>query len=234
MNVYAIIPARSGSKGYPNKNIQPIAGIPLLAYSINFAKKLPSVSRVFCSTDSERYADIARQYGAEVPFLRSVEAASDTAMEEKILDDLRIKFAEAKIAEPEILVWLRPTFVFRSITDVELCINILRTEANASAARTVVKAENRLYHINDGRLIPNFDDKGKSMIRRQDMPVAYKVFSTDVFRFKGNKFGQDFLGRTVYAVETSPICGIDIDDSFDFNVVKNIIENIPALVSEYL
>lgn len=234
MNIYAIIPARSGSKGFPDKNIQPIAGIPLLAYSISFAKKLPSVTRVFCSTDSEKYADIARKYGAEVPFLRSVEAATDTAMEEQILVDLRVKFTVAKIAEPEILVWLRPTFVFRLVADIERCISILQADDSISAARTVVKAENRLYRIEKGRLIPNFDDKGKSMIRRQDMPLAYKVFSADVFRFKGSKLGEKFLGNTVYAVETNPICGLDVDDIFDFKVVKSMIENVPELVNEYL
>lgn len=234
MKVYAMIPARSGSKGLPDKNIRTLAGKPLLSYSIDFARRLPSVDRVFCSTDSERYAEIARAHGAEVPFLRSSEAAADTAMEEHILDDLRIKFAEAGIEEPDIIVWLRPTFVFRSVTDVENCIRILKEDASFSAARTVVRAENRLYEIDNNRLVPGFDDAGKSMMRRQDMPKAYKVFSTDVFRFKGNLFGNDFLGRKVFAVETNSTCGLDIDDLFDFEVVRNILENSPELVNEYL
>ncbi|BCR28491.1 hypothetical protein KAM448_43640 [Aeromonas caviae] len=234
MDIYAIIPARSGSKGLPDKNIRELAGKPLLAYSIEFAKKLTGITKVICSTDSGKYAEIARMYGAEVPFLRSSEAAADTAMEEHILDDLRVKFAEHNISEPDILVWLRPTFVFRSVADVEQCIDILKSNSQATAARTVVRAENRLYHLNERVLTPAFDDLGKSMMRRQDMRPEYKVFSTDVFRFKGNSFGPDFLGRSVYAVETNSICGLDIDDRFDFEVVKNIIENTPELVNEYL
>lgn len=234
MKIYAVIPARSGSKGLPNKNIRPLAGRPLLAYSIDFARRLPSVSRVFCSTDSEYYAEVARAHGAEVPFLRAPEAAADTAMEENILGDLRIKFAEVGIEEPDIIVWLRPTFVFRSIEDVESCIEVLKQNPSWSSARTVVRAENRLYHIENDRLIPDFSDAGRSMMRRQDMPVSYKVFSTDVFRFKSNAFGEDFLGRNVYAVETNNICGLDIDDFFDFEVVRNILEHTPELVSEYL
>lgn len=232
--VYVIIPARSGSKGLPNKNIREIAGKPLLSYSIEFAKKLSGITKIICSTDSEPYAEIAKQYGAEVPFLRSSEAAADTAMEEHILADLRVKFAEHNIPEPDIIVWLRPTFVFRSVSDVQKCIDILKSNQQATAARTVVRAENRLYHIDDGVLTPAFDDLGKSMMRRQDMRPEYKVFSTDVFRFKGNDFGPDFLGRSVYAVETSSTCGLDIDDRFDFEVVKNIIENTPEIVNEYL
>ena len=234
MKVYAVIPARSGSKGLPDKNIRPLAGRPLLSYSIDFARRLPSVSRIFCSTDSKQYAEIARAHGAEVAFLRSLEAAADTAMEENILDDLRIKFAQSGIEEPDIIVWLRPTFVFRSGEDVERCIQVLKQDTSWSAARTVVRAENRLYQIDGDRLIADFDDDGKSMMRRQDMPKSYKVFSTDVFRFKGNSFGDDFLGSKVYAVETSSTCGLDIDDLFDFEIVRNILEHTPELVSEYL
>ena len=205
-----------------------------MAYSIDFAKRLPGVDRVFCSTDSERYAEIARTYGAEVPFLRSSEAAADTAMEEHILEDLRVKFAEASIEEPDIVVWLRPTFVFRSIIDVERCIKVLESDSSFTAARTVVRAENRLYQIKNQSLVAGFDDNSKSMMRRQDMPKSYKVFSTDVFRFKGNLFGDDFLGRKVFAVKTDSTCGLDIDDLFDFEIVRNILEQSPELVSDYL
>lgn len=234
MKVYAIVPARSGSKGLPDKNIREIADKPLIAYSIEFAKKLHNIDRIICSTDSDKYAAIAIKYGAEVPFLRSDEASTSTAMEEHILADLRIKFSENNIEEPDLLVWLRPTFVFRSLVHVQKCIDILQTDSSYSAARTIVRAENRLYGIANQELAPMFDDRGKSMIRRQDMPAAYKVFSTDVFRFKNSSLGSNFLGRRVYPVETSNICGLDIDDLLDFEVVKNIVENATEFVSEYL
>ena len=69
MKIYAIVPARSGSRGLPDKNIKVLAGKPLIAYSIDFAKRL-GVDRIFCSTDSKEYACIAKTHGAEVPFLR--------------------------------------------------------------------------------------------------------------------------------------------------------------------
>lgn len=187
MNIYAIIPARSGSKGLPNKNIRKINNRPLIDYSIQFAKKLTSVDRIFCSTDSEEYADIARKSGAEVPFLRSVGAASDNAMEQDILLDLREKFYENDILEPDFVVWLRPTFIFRSIKDVDDCIQMLVRSPSMTASRTVVEAENRLYCISHNKLLPTFNDEGRSMMRRQDMVSSYKVFSTDIIRFKGNK-----------------------------------------------
>ncbi len=63
---------------------------------------------------------------------------------------------------------------------------------------------------------------------------SYKVFSTDVFRFKGNKLGKDFLGRNIYPVVTNSICGMDIDSNFDFEIVNNLIEHAPELINEYL
>ncbi|NVN82671.1 MULTISPECIES: cytidylyltransferase domain-containing protein [unclassified Vibrio] len=234
MLVYAVIPARSGSKGLPGKNIKEIAGKPLIAYSIEFAKSIECIDRVFCTTDSKEYANIAKKYGAEVPFLRSDLASHDTAMEQDILRNIREEFRLHGIEEPEIIVWLRPTFVFRSKADVEVAVLSLKNDTSLSAARTVIEAENRLYSTEKNKLVPLFDDKCKSMIRRQDMPKSYKVFSTDIFRFKGNEFGDDFLGRNVLAFESNKVCGLDIDDSLDFHIVRSLIENSREIVDEYL
>jgi CMP-N-acetylneuraminic acid synthetase len=232
MLIYAIIPARSGSKGLPDKNIRLLSGKPLIAYSIEFAKKL-CVDRVFCSTDSEKYSDIARQYGAEVPFLRSEKASADTSMEQDILEDLYFKFDKYNIHQPDLIVWLRPTFVFRSLSDVKKCITLLIERPDLSAARTVCESEARLYKIIDGILIPEFDDKGKSMIRRQEIGNRFKVFSTDVFRVT-RPVTDDFLGGNIAAVVTSKICGLDIDDAIDFEIVEGILKSKYDLIREYL
>lgn len=233
MLIYAIIPARSGSKGLPDKNIRNLAGKPLLTYSIEFAKKL-NVDRVFCSTDSEKYAAIAKHYGAEVPFLRSNFAASDTAMEQDILIDLYAQFKLNDIPQPDLIVWLRPTFVFRSVNDVQQCIDMLKADNTITSARTVCESEGRLYKIENSILIPEFDDKGKSMIRRQDIGMRYKVFSTDVIRSSNAEMTEDFLGRKVAAVPISKICGLDIDDLIDFEIVEALIQTKSNLVNEYL
>jgi len=225
MLVYAVIPARSGSKGLPNKNIRPLMGRPLLEYSISFARQLADVSEVICSTDSEKYKSIAESCGANVPFLRTPEAAGDTAMEQDILIDLRRCFAAAKMPEPDIMVWLRPTFVFRSVLDVTAAIDLLKEDRTLSAVRTVCEAERRLYSLTEEQqLRPEFDDNGLSMVRRQDVGLAFKVFSTDVFRFKGNNLGSEFLGSKVAGIKTNKLCGLDIDDVFDFHVVESILK----------
>lgn len=234
MSTYAIIAARSGSKGLPDKNIRDLAGHPLIAYSIAFAKAL-GCDKVICSTDSEKYADIAKAYGAEVPFLRSAEAASDTAMEEDILRDLAVQFKENDIENPDFLVWLRPTFVFRDLIAVRTCIEALVKNPLFTAARTVCESEARLYSIlEDGKLKPDFDDLGKSMIRRQNIGTRYKVFSTDVIRFDPRNITDDFLGRNVYGTPVHKLCGLDIDDLDDFQVIEAIIKGNRELVSDYL
>lgn len=234
MIIYGIIPARSGSKGLKDKNIKSLAGRPLISYSINFAKKI-NLDRVICSTDSPTYAAIAKQHGAEVPFLRSAEAASDTAMEQDILKDLYRQFRENHIPQPDLIVWLRPTFVFRDTHSVNKCIGILKRNRDVTAARTVCESECRLYQINDEDiLIPTFNDERKSMIRRQDIGTRYKVFSTDVFRADTFDTSEDFLGRRVAGVPINKICGLDIDDEFDFKLVESLIVNSNELVKEYL
>lgn len=234
MKTYAIIPARSGSRTLPDKNIRMMAGHPLMAYAIAFAKVL-GCDRVICSTDSERYAEIAARYGAEVPFLRAAAAASDTAMEEDILRDLAAKFPSHGIDMPDILVWLRPTFPFRDGAAVRKCMDILRADTGWTAARTVCESEARLYRLGaEGGLAPDFDTGGRSMIRRQEIGARYKVFSTDVFRFDPGRVTDDFLGRKVYGVPVPAICGLDIDNAEDFALAEAVIRGAPEWAQSYL
>jgi CMP-N-acetylneuraminic acid synthetase len=232
-SVYAIIPARSGSKGIPDKNIKLLAGKPLFAYSIEFANKL-GVDKVICSTDSEEYATLAKSYGAEVPFLRSKQAASDTAMEQDILVDLYDKFSAHNIPMPKYLVWLRPTFVFRDKQKIWACIDQLEADDTLSSSRTVCKSESRLYSGQNGILHPRFDDGNKSMIRRQDVESLFKVYSTDIIRASVDNTGDDFLGRKVAYVEINETCGLDIDTEIDFAFIEYLIKHKSDLVSEYL
>ncbi|MAD12243.1 MAG: CMP-N-acetlyneuraminic acid synthetase [Flavobacteriaceae bacterium] len=231
MIIYAIIPARSGSKGLLNKNIKLISGKPLLAYSIEFAKKL-KIDRIFCSTDSKKYAKIAVKYGAEVPFLRSDQASSSIAMEHDILKDLYYNFEKENIPQPDLIVWLRPTFVFRNLKDVMKCIDLLKKDSSFTSARTICESESRLYKLEDKILTSTFEDDGKSMVRRQDIIGKYKVFSTDVFRSNEKNISDNFLGNKIAGIITNKLCGLDIDDKLDFIIVENILNNNQKLINE--
>ena len=194
-----------------------------MGYSIAFARQLP-VDRIFCSTDSTEYASIAKDLGAEVPFLRSAFAACDTAMEQDILRDLYPKFEKHDIAIPDLIVWLRPTFVFRSVEIANRCIRRMTEDSSLTACRTVCESESRLYRDESGLLNSVFDDLGgRSMIRRQDVISAYKVYSLDVFRASSLDVSPFFLGNRVGYEIIPKICGLDIDDEIDWITVENLI-----------
>ena len=113
--LWAIIPARSGSVGLKNKNITSFLGKPLLAHSINFAKKLKFIDKIILSTDSLKYKKIGLKNGAEVPFLRSKKASNSYSMEEDVLDDIRDKLKNDKKQLPDYVLWLRPTCPLRDL-----------------------------------------------------------------------------------------------------------------------
>tara|TARA_Y100000034_G_scaffold38300_1_gene47084 strand:- start:3847 stop:4578 length:732 start_codon:yes stop_codon:yes gene_type:complete len=231
--IYAIIPARSDSKGISNKNIKQICGIPLIGFSIACAKSL-DIDKIICSTDSHEYAKIAIKYGAEVPFLRSSKASSDTAMEQDILFDLYTNFETHGIKQPDYIIWLRPTFVFRDLSLIKDCIYKLEKDKTLTSARIISKTECRLYNLKNNLLTPDFNDDGLSMIRRQDIGNKYKVYSTDIIRSNDKNYSNDFLGRKIYAKESNKICGLDIDDNIDFEIVQTLIKYRQDLVGKYM
>lgn len=134
--VIAIIPARSGSKGVPDKNVFPLAGHPLLAYSIAAARLSGIIDRVLVSTDSRRYADVARDYGAEAPFLRPAEFAGDRSPDRDcILHAMRwIEEHEGRL--PEHWVHLRPTTPLRDPALVDAAIAAILANPEATSLRS--------------------------------------------------------------------------------------------------
>ncbi len=229
MRAYALIPARSGSKGVPNKNIRKIAGHPLLAYSIAFAKKI-GFDRILVSTDSPEYRDIALAYGAECPFLRSAEASSDTAMEEDIFSDLNINLPKFGIALPDVWARLKPTNPFRSVPSVKSGIAAL-SDPKIDSVRIISEADARLWRINsDGFLEPLLQtwDPVRSIMRRSEFPRVFKPFNLDIFRHAGwVERGSNFMGSRIKPIVDHKLTGFDIDDFDDFQLVEALISITP-------
>ena len=237
--VYAFIPARSGSKGLVDKNILPIDGHPLLAYAIAFGKAL-GIDRVILSTDSERYAEIARYYGADCPYLRGEKASSDTAMEEDILEDMEANLPGYGIPMPDIWVRLKPTNPFRKIEDALKAVKLLEERPEIDSVRHVSAAETRLCTVNDaGYLEPLLSEwpENRSVIRRTEFPKAYQVFNLDVLRHENlAKLGSAYMGKKAVPLIGEPITAFDINDADDFDMVKGLIEMRPrpSVVSRHL
>lgn len=239
MLAYALIPARSGSKGVPHKNIREIAGHPLLAYSIAFAKKA-NFDRVIVSTDSPRYREIALAYGAECPYLRGAAASGDTAMEEQIIADLDANLPPLGIPLPAIWARLKPTNPLRSVASVNAAIAALKTDPSLDSVRIVSEADARLHLIDaDGFLAPLLPswDPNRSIMRRVEFPRVYKPFNLDVFRHDGwRRRGSAYMGRRIKPIVEHKITGLDIDDEDDFQIMAMLIgaRPRPALLAPYV
>lgn len=141
MQVVAIIPARSGSKGVIDKNIRPIAGHPLLAWSIAAAKLTQNIDRVIVSTDNAQYAEIATAYGAEVPFLRPVEYAQDLSNDLVVFQHVIHFFDKEEDVIPDYLVQLRPTCPVRNSDVINNAIQIMVESPEATSLCSAHKVE---------------------------------------------------------------------------------------------
>jgi N-acylneuraminate cytidylyltransferase len=135
--VLALVPARGGSKGLPNKNILPLLGHPLIAYSIRAGLECPLVDRTVVTTDSEAIAAVARQYGAEVPFLRPAELAADLSRDLEVFVHALHWLAQHEGYVPDLVVQLRPTSPIRFAADLTEGIRLLAGHPTATSLRAV-------------------------------------------------------------------------------------------------
>lgn len=228
--VYAVIPARSGSKGLPDKNILEIDGHPLIAYSISFALKL-GIDRVLVSTDSEAYRAIALRYGAECPYLRGAGASTDTAREEDIIADLVQNFPRFAVPAPELWVWLKPVNPFRSLVSVHRALKLLLERNDIDSVRIVSEADARLHRINEAGFLepygPGWDPNISKMLRSK-FPKVYHPYNLEVFRHRGwVEGGRKFMGTRILSIIEPKITGFDVDDRDTFEIVKALIEARP-------
>ena len=177
MSVIAVVPARGGSKGIPNKNIAPVGGRPLIAWTIDAALAARRVDRVVVSTDSERIAETARACGAEVPFLRPPELArDDTPGMAPIIHAVKTLQA-AGSPLPEYVVCLQPTSPFRTAADIDDSIDLAtRMGSDAVVSVTPVHHHPAWLRLIDGdgwiRRLPGSTD---TAARRQDLPPVYAL-----------------------------------------------------------
>jgi N-acylneuraminate cytidylyltransferase len=180
MNVLAIIPARGGSKSIPRKNIRSLAGHPLIAYSIAAGIQAPSVNRIIVSTDDEEIAAIARQYGAETPFLRPAEYSQDTTTDFPVFTHALKWLAEHENYHADIVIQLRPTSPVRPPDCVEQAVQLLIDHPEADSVRGVVPSGQnpyKMWRINStGRMVPLLQVEGllePYNSPRQALPQTY-------------------------------------------------------------
>lgn len=217
MKNIAIIPARSGSKGLKDKNIKLLNGKPLLVYSIEAALKSKCFDAVMVSTDSEKYAKIAKQYGAEVPFLRTKKNSNDKSSSWSVVKEVLEKYKENGYIFDTFML-LQPTSPFRSYKDIK---NAYKEYINRRANSIVSVCETEVspecsFILPKNNLLSKELDVASENKRRQDLNKYYTmngaIYLANVNNFLKTK---DIYKNKCYAYIMDRKTSIDIDDELD-------------------
>ena len=176
MKNIAVIPARSGSKGLPDKNIRLVNGKPLIAYTIEAAIESGCFETVHVSTDSEQYAEIARQYGADVPFLRIAALATDTASTWDAVREALARYAELGKTF-DTMTLMQPTTPLRTGEDVRAAYDLLREKQAKSIIAVCEVDHSPLWcdTIPDNGSMKGFGHKELAWVNRQELRPYYRV-----------------------------------------------------------
>lgn len=236
----AIIPARSGSKSIKDKNLVLLGGHPLIAYSIALAKITKDISKVVVSTDSHEYANIAKKYGAEVPFLRPKALSEDTSTDYDFMSHLINWFGENSKDSPEFWIHLRPTTPLRDARVVEAAMSLFAKRKEATALRSVHLSPESpfkwLRKNSDGfltGLINQDTDLDKYNGPRQDFPdVLIPNGYVDIVKSSFIKDNKLLHGDKVLAFET-PFCN-ELDAPEELDLLKFQLKKYNYELTNYL
>lgn len=225
MRRLAIIPARSGSKGLKDKNIKKLAGKPLIAHSIECAIQSNCFDKIFVSTDSRHYADIAISYGADASFLRSAENSGDKADSWSVVREVVGKFRELGEAYDEIML-LQPTSPLREPSDIAEAIAILH-DRNGNAVISVTECDHSPLWSNTLPADGCMDQFIRSEVRgvpRQQLPTFYRYNGAIYLLTAKELENREHLFETgCYAYVMDQIKSIDIDTELDFMIAETIM-----------
>lgn len=224
MKAVAFIFARGGSKGLPGKNIRSLGGKPLIAWSIEQALAVKRITRVIVSTDSEKVASVAREYGAEVPFIRPSELARDDSPEWLAWRHALQYLLETDGILPDAMLSLPATAPLRLIVDIEKCLDEFE-KGNADIVITITDAHRNPYFnmvkVNDDGSIALVIPPKTRVARRQDAPEVYDMTTVAYVANPDFVFSHQstFAGR-VRAVHVPVERAIDIDTLLDFEMAE--------------
>lgn len=224
--IISIIPARGGSKGLPGKNIKILNKKPLIAYTIDVAKKSNIFDRIIVSTDNNEIAKIVKKYGAEVPFIRPAELSTDNADSMDVVIHA-LKWFKEKGKEFDYVMKLQPTSPLRTIQDIIKSMELI-IEKDGDSVISVSECEHHPLWTN--RLDPdlkmsNFIDDNIKGKNRQELPIYYRINGT-IFLSKVDLLldTKDWFGKKSYAYIMDPKRALDIDSELDFYLAELLIK----------
>lgn len=224
-NIIAIIPARSGSKGIPGKNIINLGGYPLIAFSIVVAKMSKIISRVIVSTDSEKIAEIAIKYGAEAPFLRPKKYAKDSSLDIEFVQHALLWLKKNENYQPEYIVHIRPTTPLRDSSLIDEAIKKILKNKKVTALRSaheLKESPHKFFEIKNGFFTGLFPEDRRpdyhNLPRQAFKPAYHPNGYVDVIKTKTIKEQGVIHGNKILPFVTpfSP----ELDNIEDLDYVK--------------
>lgn len=229
MRVLAVIPARGGSKGVPRKNIREVDGKPLIAYTIETALQARHLfHRIIVSTDDIEIADTARRFGAEVPFMRPPELATDTARTIPVLQHA-VRFVEEQDGvEMDWLCLLQPTEPFRTVADLEAALQMAARggcDSVISVVQVFAVHPILMKRIENDTLLPYCIEEPEGTRRQDYSPAAYMrngamyLTRRDVLVNQGS-----IWGRVIRPYVMPPERSVSVDNELDLKLVELLIE----------
>ena len=227
--VLAIIPARSGSKGLPNKNIMPLNGKPLLAYSVEAAVQSELFDTIHVSTDSEKYSEIAASYGSDQPFLRSELNSGDSASSWDVVRETISKYEDMGRTF-DLCVLLQPTSPLRTADDIRGALE-LYLEKGARAVTSVTEVEHPVewcFPLDENGSMSSFAASPFKYCRRQELSVSYRengaIYIVSIEDIMNPEF--EFYSSDCYAYVMDSGRSIDIDTETDFRIAEVLLHEV--------
>ena len=235
MKTVGLITARGGSKGIPQKNVRPLAGKPLIAWTIEAALQSRRLDRVIVSTDDEEIAKVSREWGADVPFMRPAELAKDDSPHLEVIRHALGWLAAESEAELDYLMLLQPTSPLRTSADIDSAIALCE-EKNADAVVSVCQTHGHPFLSKqvtpDGRLL-DFIEKPQGYLARQSLPPAYSLNGAIYMVRRGLLLERDdwYTDRT-FAYIMPPERSLDIDTPWDLHLVDLILRDSDGFTND--
>ena len=232
--VLALIPARGGSKGIPRKNINLFAGYPLISYSIAAGLQAESVTRVLVSTDDVEIAEVAREWGAETPFLRPAELAQDQTTDLPVFQHALHQLKENEGYSPDLVIQLRPTSPIRPRHCVDEAVALMQQHPEADSVRGVVPSGQNPYKMwrlngKEHAMTPLMSLEGVAEpfnAPRQSLPSTYwQTGHIDVIRPQVILSQDSMSGKTILPYLIDPHYTVDIDTPFDWLRYEWLVRN---------
>ncbi len=226
--ILGIIPARGGSKGIPGKNIIDLAGRPLISYTIKTAIESNVFHRIICSTDDEKIAKIAEQYGAEVPFIRPKKLSRDDTPMKAVLRHAVLFVEKQEDKKIDYVFCLQPTNPFRSVEDITRAVAEI-PKRNTDSVIGVIRVESDhpilMKKIVNGLLVPFMIPEKEGTPRQKYKPHAYKRSGSVYLTKRDVLIGQDSIwGKRIRPLIVSKESAINIDDQIDLETARAFIK----------